>query len=202
MDGVTVRIMREAVMEKSLTLEEYGSMLLDAAAGSYERMSDSLYEHADFTTKYQRAGRVELTLYRPGTDEFTSPTEREVVKGLPVVWGGVLRRGNYHELVLAGIELANHAAVLLEGEPKVMILGASFPDTIKAACVGRKVGEVVNVPMPALSELIIVSVREACEDDLKRFVNADSYISSWKDFAETGLIIEVERLPSEILKIT
>lgn len=202
MDGVTAVVMRDAALAKNLTLEDYGAMLLDAAAGCYEHISSTPYAQVDFTTKYQRAGINQFVLYRPGTDDFSSALDREEVKGLPPVWGGILRKGDRCELILAGIELSYNAAILLEDTPKIMILGVDLPDSVKSACAGRMISEVIDVSIPSLGGLVIASVRDAGEEDLDKFSNNGRYAMLWKTVEEKGIVFEVEKLPDEILKIT
>jgi len=198
-DGLSAALLTPALAREGWTLADLASSLR-AAVGGYERVHlKQLKRDAEAADFVVGEGDARTVLHVPGVDAFSDPRDSLPLRGVPPMWGSVLRIDGRYEFRPNAIRC--HADVLampsrLTG--RFLVTGHPLPETVRMAAVGHPLSRVIAIDPATPLDFRIKDIRDARDEDFKRVSHSGQYVAATigaappAPVAPQGMVIAVE----------
>lgn len=174
MDGLTAALLTPRLHRQGWSLSDFACSLRTAVSGSYERIHFRQLKRDAMAAGFViGTGGDPTVLLVPGADAFSAAGDSLPMRGVPAMWGSVLRIDDRLELRPDAIRChPNVIALPSRNTGRILLVGQDLPETLLdgmgGAMAGRPLTGIVSVQGFDLPAFPVKSVRRARAEDLDR----------------------------------
>lgn len=173
-DGLTAALLTPPLAREGWTLTDFAASLRTALSSTYEHIHLKQLKRDAMAAGFAiGAGREPTILLVPGADAFSAAGDSAPMRGVPAMWGSVLRIDDRLELRPDAIRC--HRDVLAmpsRNTGRFLIAGHELPETLMIAVgetmAGQPLASLVTIEGVDLSGFPVKSIRPARIEDFDR----------------------------------